>query len=59
MSVQKHRIVSGHESDIHDEPHLEDRRITVRGIVERVIEGNLDPETVAQQHDLPVADEHE
>lgn len=30
------RIVSGAESDIHDEPHIEGRRITVRCIRNRV-----------------------
>ena len=56
MSVQKHRIVSGEDSEIHDEPHLEGHRITVRQIVERVEERGLDPETVAQRYNLPVAD---
>jgi uncharacterized protein (DUF433 family) len=56
VSVQKHRIVSGEESDIHDEPHLEGHRITVRQIVERVEERGLDPGTVADRHNLPIAD---
>lgn len=56
MSVQKHRIVGGDESDIHDEPHLEGHRITVRQIVERVEERGLDPQTVAKRYNLPMAD---
>jgi uncharacterized protein (DUF433 family) len=56
VSVQKHRIVSGAESEIHDEPHLEGHRITVRQIVERVEGRGLDPGTVAGRHNLPVAD---
>lgn len=36
MPEQIHRIVSAEESDVHDEPHLEGHRITVRQIAERV-----------------------
>ncbi|MFB6143615.1 MAG: DUF433 domain-containing protein [Halorientalis sp.] len=56
MSKTEYRIVRGAESDIHDEPHLEGRRITVRYIRNRVEAGDLSPQTVADRHDLDVAD---
>jgi uncharacterized protein (DUF433 family) len=56
MAQATGRIVPGDESDIHDEPHVEGRRITVRGIVERVEEGGEDPEAVANEYDLALAD---
>ena len=56
MATATHRIVSGEESEIHDEPHVEGRRITVRQIVERVEEGGIDPGSVADRYDLPIAD---
>jgi hypothetical protein len=39
MAVTKYRIVSGDESDIHDEPHIEGNRVTVRQIHAAVEEG--------------------
>lgn len=42
--------------EVHDEPHIEGRRITVRFIRERVEGAGLDPETVADRHDLDLAD---
>lgn len=42
--------------ELHDEPHLEGRRITVRFIRERVEGRGLDPQTVADRHELDVAD---
>lgn len=56
MPVQRHQIVSGEESEIHDEPHLDGRRLTVRQIVDRVEGRGLDPGTVADRYHLPVAD---
>lgn len=56
MATTTHRIVSGDESEIHDEPHVAGRRITVRTIHERVEGQGLDPETVADEHDLDVGD---
>jgi uncharacterized protein (DUF433 family) len=56
MAKAAYRIVSGDESDIHDEPHIEGRRITVRFIRNRVEEADLSPQTVADRHDLDVAD---
>jgi len=38
------------------EPRIEGHRITVRQIVERVEGRGLDPETVADRHDLRLAD---
>ena len=52
MSQVTRRIVQ----EIHDEPHLEGRRITVQFIKEQVEERGLDPRTVADRHDLDVAD---
>ena len=40
----------------HDEPHLEGRRITVQFLKEQVENRGLDPRTVADRHDLDVAD---
>ncbi|MFB6205745.1 MAG: DUF433 domain-containing protein [Haloglomus sp.] len=42
--------------ELHDEPHLEGRRITVQFIKEQVEERGLTPRTVADRHDLDVAD---
>jgi uncharacterized protein (DUF433 family) len=50
------RIVAGDESDVHDEPHIDGRRLTVRFIRDRVEARGLDPGTVALRHGLDVAD---
>lgn len=42
--------------EVHDEPHIEGRRITVQWIHERVEKRGLSPRTVADRHDLDVAD---
>jgi uncharacterized protein (DUF433 family) len=42
--------------EVHDEPHLEGRRVTVRFITEQVEDRGLDPRTVADRHDLDLAD---
>jgi uncharacterized protein (DUF433 family) len=52
MSRVTGRIVQ----ELHDEPHLEGRRITVQFIREQIEERGLDPRTVADRHDLDVAD---
>lgn len=52
MSQMARRIVR----ELHDEPHLEGRRITVQFIKEQVEERGLDPRTVADRQDLDVAD---
>lgn len=55
MSTQVRTVVSGDESDIHDEPHIEGRRVTVRHIHARVEERGLRPETVADRLNLPLS----
>lgn len=52
MSQMARRIVR----ELHDEPHLEGRRITVRFIKEQVEDRGLDPQTVADRHDIDLAD---
>lgn len=52
MSQVSRRIVR----EIHDEPHLDGRRITVRFVKEQIEDRGLDPRTVADRHDLDVAD---
>lgn len=52
MSKQSARIVR----EVHDEPHIEGSRITVQFVHERVEGRGLDPETVAERHDLDLAD---
>lgn len=52
MSQVTRRIVR----ELHDEPHLEGRRITVQFIKEQVEERGLEPRTVADRTDLDVAD---
>ena len=47
---------SGENSEIHDEPHIEGRRLTVRTIHARVDGRGLDPQTVADRHEVDVAD---
>ncbi len=52
MSKQTGRIVR----EVHDEPHLEGRRITVRTVRAQVEELDKRPETVAEQFDLDLAE---
>ena len=54
--VAMHGIVSGDESAIHDEPHIDGSRITVRYVRSQVEECDLRPETVANRYDLDLAD---
>lgn len=56
MAVQRHEIVPAEESDIHDEPHLAGRRLTVRVLAAAVEERELHPTEVAERYDVPVAD---
>lgn len=56
MAEQIHRIVTAEESDLHDEPHLEGHRITVRQIAALVEDEGLAAETVSDRYDLPLAD---
>lgn len=59
MSKTQYRIVSGEESDIYDEPHIEGRRLTVSFIQARVEGRGLEPQTVADRYDLDVAQVYE
>jgi uncharacterized protein (DUF433 family) len=56
MAEQTHRIVAADESEIHDEPHIAGSRITVRFVHERVEEAGHTPESVADRHNLDLAD---
>lgn len=56
MSTQVRPVVSGGESDIHDEPHIKGRRVTVQHIHERVEGRGLNPETVANRLDLSLSE---
>jgi uncharacterized protein (DUF433 family) len=56
MAIRIHNIVPGDESDAHDEPHIADSRVSVWFVHQRVEEAGLAPETVAEQHDLDIAD---
>lgn len=59
MATALQGIVSGDESDVHEEPHIDESRITVRFVHQRVEEAGLDPETVADRHNLDVASVYE
>ena len=52
MSQHRSRIVR----ELHDEPHIEGSRITVLFIQSRVEGRGLEPQTVADRHELDVAD---
>jgi uncharacterized protein (DUF433 family) len=52
MSQVSRRIVR----ELHDEPHLEGRRITVQFVKTQVEDRGLEPRTVADRHDIDVAD---
>jgi uncharacterized protein (DUF433 family) len=52
MSQVTRRIVQ----ELHDEPHLEGRRITVQFVKTQVEDRGLEPRTVADRHDIDVAD---
>lgn len=59
MATSQYRIVSGDDSDIHDEPHLPDSRVTVREIRTRVEERGRSPEAIADRFSLDIADVYE
>lgn len=59
MATQEYRIVSGDASEIHDEPHIEGSRITVRDVYVRVEKRGLSPERVAERYHLDIADVYE
>jgi uncharacterized protein (DUF433 family) len=59
MATQEYRIVSAEDSDIHDEPHIEGSRVTVRDIHARVDTRGLRPQRVAERFNLDVANVYE
>lgn len=59
MATQQYRIVSGEDSEIHNEPHIEGSRITVRDVHARVERRGLSPERVAERYNLDIADVYE
>lgn len=59
MATQEYRIVSGKDSKIHDEPHIEGSRITVRDVTVRVEQRGFSPERVAERYNLDIADVYE
>jgi len=59
MATQEYRIVSAEDSDIHDEPHIEGSRVTVRDIHARVEKRGLSPQRVAERFNLDVANVYE
>lgn len=59
MATQEYRIVPAEDSEIHDEPHIEGSRITVRDVYVRVEERGLSPEQVAERYTLDIADVYE
>jgi len=56
MSKTEYRIVSGENSEIHDEPHIEGRRLTVQTVHARADGSGLSPQTVADQHAVDLAE---
>jgi uncharacterized protein (DUF433 family) len=56
MAATLHRMISGEESEIHDEPHIRGSRVPVLHIRERVEERGFRPETVAERLNLALAD---
>jgi uncharacterized protein (DUF433 family) len=59
MATQEYRIVSGDVSEIHNEPHIEGSRVTVRDVYVRVEERGLSPERVAERYNLDIANVYE
>jgi uncharacterized protein (DUF433 family) len=56
MAKAGYRVVAGEDSELHDEPHIEGRRITVRFIRNRVEDAGVDPQAIADRHELDIAD---
>ena len=59
MATQEYRIISGDESEIHNEPHIQGSRITVRLVHELVEGADEKPERVAERYNLDIADVYE
>jgi uncharacterized protein (DUF433 family) len=56
MAEQVHRIVSGEESNLHDEPHIAGSRMKIRTVHAKVEQGDLRPQALTDRHNLDVAD---
>ncbi|GAB3685882.1 hypothetical protein GCM10028857_17080 [Salinarchaeum chitinilyticum] len=56
MAQASRRIVAATDSDVHDEPHIADSRLTVRLVYERVEQGDLEPREFADRYDVDLAD---
>lgn len=56
MAERGHRIVPAQESELHDDTDVAGSRITDRFIHERVENVGLDPQAVADRHNLNLAD---
>jgi len=59
MATQQYRIVAAEDSEIHDEPHIEGSRVTVRDVRARVETRGVAPERVAERYNLDIADVYE
>ena len=59
MAVTTYRIVSADESNIHDEPHIEGSRVTVRQLHAVVEKAGQRPDRVADRHGLDVGEVYE
>ncbi|WP_255150107.1 DUF433 domain-containing protein [Halorarius halobius] len=59
MATQQYRIISADDSEIHNEPHIDGSRVTVRDVQTRVEQRGLSPERVAERYDLDIADVYE
>jgi uncharacterized protein (DUF433 family) len=59
MTTKRYRIVPGTESEIHEEPHIQGSRVTVRDVHARVEQRGLAPERVAERYNLDIADIYE
>lgn len=59
MATAIHGIVSGDESTVHEEPHVEGTRVTVRQLHGEVEGRGIDPETVADRYEIEVASVYE
>lgn len=55
MATQQYRIVSAKKSEIHDEPHIEGSRITVRDVYARSEQRRIAPERVAERYNMDIA----
>lgn len=59
MAAQEYRIVPADESDVHEEPHIQGSRLTVRFIHELVEVSEMQPEQVAETYNVDIADVYE